>query len=260
MSTYHSVEQSLRDSGYRRDAARRLRVIGGSDGVTGPARDYDAHRESMNRELRLDPHRTVVLTIDMQRAYLDPSVGDKLVPRAEAESIIAASARLLDACRSLAVPIVHTYVSRLPVELAARVGSSRFATLSRSWDGGDHVDEPDRPADSAKAEVPAALVGEGDIHIRSKKTTDCYYGTELSILFEQAIRPKTVVILGINTETCVYAGSFGTKVRGYWPVVASDCVASHRDPENTRLALELMSRTIAWTLPSDEIIARLRVG
>jgi hypothetical protein len=37
-------------------------------------------------------------------------------------------------------------------------------------------------------------------------------------------------------------------------------VGSHRDPENTRLALELMSRTIAWTLTSHEIIARLNAA
>jgi nicotinamidase-related amidase len=214
----------------------------------------------MNEALSLNPSRTVALTIDMQRAYLDPTVGDKLVPTAEAAGILAASTRLLDGCRSLGVPVVHAYVNRLPVELRARVGSSRFATLSKDFASGGAPQPPDRPVGSARAEVPAVLVRDGDIHIRSKKTTDSYYGTELGILFEQAIRPETVIILGINTETCVYAGAFGTKVRGYRPVVASDCVASHRDPHNTRLALELMSRTIAWTLTSDEILARLHAA
>jgi nicotinamidase-related amidase len=218
------------------------------------------HRALMNESLRMDPNRTVVLTIDMQRAYLDPSIGPKTLPPAEATAVIESSVRLLDACRELGIPIVHAYVNRLPVELEARVGNSRFATISKDISTGGTVQPPDRPLGSVEAEVVPALVRDGDIHIRSKKTTDSYYGTELGILFEQAIRPTTVVILGINTETCVYAGAFGTKVRGYQPVVASDCVGSHRDPDNTRLALELLSRTIAWTLPADEIVAKLQAG
>jgi nicotinamidase-related amidase len=222
--------------------------------------DSAAHRAEMNRALRIDPKRAVALTIDMQRAYLDATVGDKLVPEPEATAILTAAARLLDGCRALGVPVVHAYVNRVPIELQARVGNSRFATISKDLASGG-ADQPlDRPVGSAKAEVPAALVRDGDIHVRSKKTTDSYFGTELAVLFEQAIRPATVIILGINTETCVYAGAFGTKVRGYQPVVASDCVGSHRDPDNTRLALELMSRTIAWTLPADEILAKLHAG
>ena len=219
--------------------------------------DWAAHRAAMNASLRLDPARTVALTIDMQRAYLDASISDKVLPEAEAAAVIAASRRLLDACRTLGVPVVHAYVNRLPVELEARVGNSRFATISKDLASGGAPQPLDRPIGSPQAEVPAELVREGDIHVRSKKTTDSYFGTELSILFEQAIRPAAVIILGINTETCVYAGAFGTKVRGHQPVVATDCVGSHRDPENTRLALELMSRTIAWTLSADEIIAKL---
>lgn len=239
--------------------------IAGSARAYGPAvsasvTDWAAHRAAMNEALRLDRRRTVALTIDMQRAYLDPSLGDKALSAAEAASVLAASTRLLDACRDLGVPVVHAYVNRLPVELEARMGSSRFATISKDLASRGAAQPPDRPLGSAAAEVPADLVRDGDIHVRSKKTTDSYYGTELGVLLEQALRPTSVIIMGINTETCVYAGAFGTKVRGYQPVVASDCVGSHRDPDNSRLALELLSRTIAWTLPSDEIIARLRAA
>ena len=196
----------------------------------------------------------------MQRAYLDPAVGDKALPATEAEAIVAASTRLLDACRAVEVPVVHVYVNRLPVELEARIGNSRFASIRRSIATGGAPESPDRPEGSARAELLPTLVGPDDIHVRSKKTTDSYYGTELAILFENAIRPTTVIILGINTETCVHAGVFGTKIRGYQPVVAADCVGSHRDPENSELALELMSRTIAWVLPADEIIAKFTDG
>jgi nicotinamidase-related amidase len=225
--------------------------------VNSGTHNETAHRAQMNQALHIEPSSTVALTIDMQRAYLDPVIGDKSLPAAEAEAVMAAASRLLDACRALGIPVVHAYVNRLPVEQAARIGSSRFATISRSIATGGAPESPDRPEGSVQAELMAEIIGVDDIHVKSKKTTDSYHGTELGLLFENAIRPTTVIILGINTETCVHAGVFATKVRGYQPVVAADCVGSHRDPENSELSLELMSRTIAWVMQSEEIIAKL---
>ncbi len=214
----------------------------------------------MNDALRLDPRETVALTIDMQRMYLDPTVGGKPLPADEARAVVDASCRLLDACRELGVPVIHAYVNRKPAEIAARVGQTRFVQSFRGETGGGTADMPDRLEGTPQAEVAPALVRDGDIHIRSKKTTDSFLGTELEILMARALRPTTAIILGINTETCVHMGAFACSVRGYQPVVASDCVGSHRGADNTWLSLELLSRTIAWVLPSDQIAAKLREG
>ena len=214
----------------------------------------------MNDALRLDPRETVALTIDMQRMYLDPSVGGKPLPADEARAVVDASCRLLDVCRELGVPVIHVYVKRKPAEIAARIGQTRFVQSFRGETGGGTTDMPDRLEGTPQAEVVADLVGDGDIHIRSKKTTDSFLGTELDILMARALRPTTAIILGINTETCVHMGAFACSVRGYRPVVASDCVGSHRGADNTWLSLELLSRTIAWVMPSDQIVAKLRAG
>jgi nicotinamidase-related amidase len=217
----------------------------------------------MNEALRIDPRRAVVLTIDMQRTYLDAEVGTKVLPANEAEAVLASATRLLERCRALRVPVIHAYVNRRLVEVAARQGVSRFTTASRAVDAAsrnDDADRADRLDGSPEAELPASLVRDGDIHIRSKKTTDSYFGTDLALLLEQTLRPATVILLGINTETCVYATAFGTKVRGYQPVVASDCVGSHRGTDNSWMALELMARTIAWVMPSSQIVAKLTAG
>ena len=44
----------------------------------------------LNEALIIDPGRTVALTIDMQRAYLDARLGDKALPAAAAEAVVAA--------------------------------------------------------------------------------------------------------------------------------------------------------------------------
>jgi len=214
----------------------------------------------MNDALRLDPRETVALTIDMQRTYLDPSLGGKALPAGEAGAVVDATCRLLEACRALGVPVVHAYVNRSPAEIAARVGQTRFVKSFRDETGGAASDTPDRLEGTPEAEVMPALVRDGDLHVRSKKTTDSFLGTELEILFSRALRPTTVLVMGINTETCVHMGAFACSVRGYRPVVASDCVGSHRGADNTWLSLELLSRTIAWVMPSAEIVAKLREG
>lgn len=213
----------------------------------------------MNESLQLDPRRTAVLTIDMQRMYLDPTVGGKPLPAAEARAVVEATRRLLDACRGLGVPVVHAYVNRSAAEIAARVGLRSFTESFRAETGAT-TGVPDRLEGSPQAELPSVLVRDGDIHVRGKKTSDCFHGTELDLLFARVLRPDTVVLAGINTETCVHATTFACSIRGYRPVVAGDCVGSHRGADNSWMALELLSRTIAWVLPSDEILAKLAQG
>ena len=212
----------------------------------------------MNDELRLDPRTTVALTIDMQRMYLDPRVRGKPLPADEARSVVDTACRFLEACRQMGMPVVHAYVERRAVELGARLGLRRFTESFRDASGAPASAVPDRLERSPQAELSPSLVRDGDIHVRSKKTSDCFYGTELDLLFTRALRPDAVVLLGINTETCVYATAFAASIRGYRPVVASDCVGSHRGADNSHLALELLSRTIAWVVPSDGIVSALR--
>ena len=211
----------------------------------------------MNDELRLDPRRTVALTIDMQRSYLDPSVGGKALPAAEARAVVDAACRLLEECRAVGVPVLHAYVQRTDIETKARIGMRRFTKSFKDVTGAG-AEGPDRPIGSPQAELVPALAREGDVHIRSKKTSDCFYGTELEMLLGRALGADTVVLLGINTETCVYATTFAASIRGYRPVIAADCVGSHRGADNTWMALELLSRTIAWVVPSADVIAKLR--
>jgi nicotinamidase-related amidase len=53
----------------------------------------------------------------------------------------------------------------------------------------------------------------------------------------------------------VYSTALTAANKGYWPIVVSDCVASMRGIDNHRMALELMSRSIAWVLTLSELFA-----
>ncbi len=216
-------------------------------------RDMTEYKERMNALLTIDPRRTVVLTIDMQRKYLDMEIGSDPVARDESERVLKHGKELLDFARVEKLPVIHVNVNMRPIELERGLSGTPFSRVGRKYDLSQNAQAgvsrvPDRLVGSPQPEVPTALVGPGDIYVTSKKVMDGFFGTELEVLLQRVFHADAVVLTGINTDTCVYATTFATSVRGYKPIVISDCVASTRGKEHHWMALELMSRSIAWVL------------
>lgn len=226
--------------------------------------DRSEFKERMKQALQLEPTRTAALTIDMQREYLDETVGQAVVVPSEVERVLAASKRLLDLCRSLQIPVVHAYVVRRPEEAEAGFVSGGLAyNLAAQKVGASQLPHrgvrtrPDRVAGSPESEVPESLRGPDDIHITAKKGLDGFAHTDLDFLLRRILDVDHLLISGINTDTCVYSTTFTAANLGYWPVVVSDCVASMRGIDSHQMALELMSRSIAWVLSLDEVTEAL---
>ncbi|HJO82523.1 MAG: cysteine hydrolase [SAR202 cluster bacterium] len=229
--------------------------------------DRSAFRDRINRQLRIDPTKTVVLTVVMQREYLDMEVASSSVLPDEADRVLTHSKTLLDFARSQAIPVVHVYTTRRRIEIDkgfekagleyAKAG--RTARLSELPDTSER-DVSDRLIGSVQSQVPASLVHPDDLHVTTKKTLDGFQDTELGPLLSRVFEPETVVLTGINTDTCVLCTAFATANRGYKPVVISDCVASMRGKDSHWMALELMSRSIAWVLTVDEFREKVLAG
>ena len=226
--------------------------------------DRSAFTEGMKRALDFDPSRAVALTIDLQREYLDEQVGQAVLPPERAESLVAANAALLTRCRERGVPVVHAYVVRRALETDRGFHTGGLAYMRAAHEHGlsqlphrPPRTRPDRVAGTPEAELPAAIVGDGDVHITEKKSLDSFMATSLEFLLGRILDARFLLIGGINTDTCVYATTFTAANLGYAPIVVSDCVASMRGDDNHRMALELMSRSIAWVLPLDETLTLL---
>lgn len=224
-------------------------------------------KQIMNEALRLDPSETVALTVDMQREYLDATVGQSVVEEDAAERVLTCSKSFLDGCRSLGIPVIHAYVTRRQVELDAGIhtGGLAYTIVGRDIDVSQAPHLPgrtrgDRVVGSPESEVPAQLVAPSDVHVTAKKSLDGFSGTDLDFLLRRTYRAKNVLLSGINTDTCVYSTTFTTANLGYTPVVVSDCVASMRGNDSHEMALELMARSIAWVMPSDQILELLTSG
>lgn len=229
--------------------------------------DRSAFRAEMNQLLSIDEDKTVLLTVDMQREYLDLEVASSPVLADEAERVLTHAKDLLDFARSRGIPIIHVYSTRRSEELERGFNNAGLAYSkagrARKLSQLPHVavsDVPDRLIGSPHAQVPASLVHPDDIHVTTKKTLDGYQYSDLDLLLGRVYKPETVVLTGINTDTCVYSTAFSTANRGYTPVVISDCVASMRGKDSHWMALELMSRSIAWVLTVEEFKDKILAG
>lgn len=222
-------------------------------------RDRSDYKEAMKDLLQVDPARTAVLTIDMQADYLDTEHGTSPVSAADSARVLTSTAALLEGARSQGIPVIHVYVVRRAIEVRRSLMLPSFGQTSQRAGLSQNAQAPartgpNRVEGTPQAEVPEQLVAPGDLHIRNKRVSDAYYDTELEYLLRRVFDVDTVVLTGINTDTCVYATTFATSVRGFRPVVVSDCVASMRGPDHHWMALELMSRSIAWVLTVDELL------
>lgn len=228
-------------------------------------RNRSDYKRRMNELLKIDPRRTVIVTVDMQNDYLDMKEGTAPVAPEEAKRVIAHTRKLLDFARAEGLPVVHAYVKRRPVEVdrgfvtSTLISVSQRARLTQNAQA-EARKGPDRIDGTIQAELPEELVAPGDVHVTTKRVMDSFHGTDLDTLLGRVFKAETVVLTGINTDTCVYATTFAAVSRGYQPVVISDCVASHRGLDHHWMALELMSRSIAWVMTVDEFKAKLQTA
>lgn len=219
---------------------------------------------TMNELVHLDPSTTAVLTIDLQRDYLDPTVSTRPVLDSEAERVITATRRLLDVARGLGMPVVHAYATRREVEVERGLafGGLRYILEGQQKGLSQNAqiavqDVPDRVMGSPQSEVHGALLADGDIHVSTKKTLDSFLYSDLDLVLGRMLQPENLLIAGVNTDTCVYSTTFSAANRGYRPIVVRDCCASMRGIDRHEKALSLMSRSIAWVLDLDEVLERL---
>ena len=77
---------------------------------------------------------------------------------------------------------------------------------------------------------------------------------------QRKLSARTLVLTGVNTNSCVLCTAFEANARDYGVVVAADCVATMDGEEMHSFALRNMAITVAWVLRNDEILASLDAG
>jgi biuret amidohydrolase len=219
-------------------------------------------RERLNAELVLDPSRAAVLAIDAHRGHLDPSVATMPVRAEVAASVVESSRRLLQATRAAGIPTAYLVMHN-------RIVGGRSEYLRNPfWKAVESVREkltPDLPSTisghnlpgSPQTEImPEIAPVEGDAVIDSKHRLSSFIDTDLeSWLRAQGI--DTLLLTGINTNTCVLCAAFEAFNRDYAAIVVSDCVHSMYGDDLHDFGLENVARCFGWVMSVDEVIEKL---
>jgi nicotinamidase-related amidase len=224
--------------------------------------DRSDFRRALNADFQLDPHSTAVLAIDLHRGHLDPAIATLPLPAAKADAVVAASRRLFTACRASAIPIIYLVLQnrRLPT-IGTETNANPFwrAVEGRQTlaPGARTTQEGHNLEGSPQTEIVAALRPEPqDFVITTKRRLDAFYQTDLEHLL-RGLKSKTVVLAGVNTNTCVLNTAFAAFNRDYRVVVVEDCVASMYGDDLHVLGLENIARCLGWVFPLNHFLKLL---
>jgi nicotinamidase-related amidase len=216
----------------------------------------------MNARVRIDPATTAVLAIDTHRGHLDPEIATMPVAADVAADVVESSRRLLAATRAAGVPTAFLVMHN-------RMIGGRSEYLRNPWWRAIEEDResltPDLPSTvkghnlvgSPQTEVmPELAPGEDDVVITSKHRLSSFIDTDLeSWLRARGI--ETVLLIGINTNTCVQCAAFEAFNRDYAVVVVSDCVHSMYGDDLHEFGLDNVARCIGWVLSVDQVVEKL---
>jgi nicotinamidase-related amidase len=202
------------------------------------------------RILRLEPGRTALLVVDMQRGFVDAGQAMEVPP---AREIVPAIRALVDGFRAKRLPVVFTeftYSPAVPILVGelhpehrpAPPGAPRgFGVPSSSCLEGD-----------ASARTTGALAPRPDELVIRKRWYDAFAGTEL----DGALRARGVtsrVVTGTMTDICVLSTVVGAFNHEYRISVVADGVATLW-PEIQRATLDIVGRAFGRVVQSKEVL------
>ncbi|HEY6562137.1 MAG TPA: isochorismatase family cysteine hydrolase [Polyangiaceae bacterium] len=209
--------------------------------------------------ITLDPRRTALIVIDMQRDFLEPGgFGESLGNDVSLlRAAIGPCKSLLEHARRQGMLVIHTREGHRPdLSDAPRAKIERGAPSARIGAPGPMGrilvrGEPGHDIVEALYPVPGEPVID-------KPGKGAFYATDLhSILRNREI--EALIVCGVTTEVCVHTTVREANDRGYRCLLPSDCCASYF-PEFHAVALRMISAQggiFGWVSDSTRIIAAL---
>ena len=206
----------------------------------------------------VDNVRPAVVAIDLHRGHLDPAVATMpVVPGTEAR-IIAANRQFFAACRAAGIPIVHLLTTYREV---SEIRSMPFwralaedATATRR-----NAERHNLHGSPGCQIIPELYDEQRDWVVNSKKRYNCFQDTDLHfVLRTNGI--NTVLITGVNTNSCVLATATAASCLDYAVIVVEDCVDSMDGQALHDAALACIRTAFGWVMPSAEVLAAMAPG
>lgn len=197
--------------------------------------------------------RPAVLTIDLHRGHLDMDVATLPLPRDPAARVVEANRSFLQEARERGISVVHVVTE---YRSSGEVSSNPFwnAIAGTSATRGNILAH-NIPGAVGSELMPGIRV-EGDHVVRNKRRYDCFLATDLSFTLRN-LRVNTLLITGVNTNSCVLATTVIASTKDYACVVVEDCVDTVDGPSLHRAALDCIERAFGWVTDSANVFDRL---
>jgi nicotinamidase-related amidase len=211
-------------------------------------------------EFRLEPRRTALVIIDMQRDFIEPggfgaSLGNDVSHLAAA---VGPTRALLDAWRALAWPIVHTRESHAPdLSDCPPAKRHRGSPRLRIGDVGPMGRLLVRGEPGCDI-VPALAPQPGEIVI-DKPGKGAFYATPLAAELER-LGVRQLVFAGVTTEVCVQTTMREANDRGYETLLVEEATASYF-PAFKAATVEMIvaqGGIVGWVAPLAAVMAALQ--
>ncbi len=211
----------------------------------------------LRSSLRLSEVRSAVVTIDMHRGHLDPTVATSPLPAELADRVVTRARAFLEFARSRKIPIIHAILTRRQVEAGMNPFKKHVLSLQESLLPGQRQDILGHNLEGSRGTelMPQLGSGPGDFLISNKKTYSIFLYTDLEYLLK-ALNVDTLILMGVNTNTCVLASAFEATCRLYRVVVLNDCSASGYGEDLHEAALQIVKRCIGWVFSSEEFMQK----
>jgi nicotinamidase-related amidase len=227
--------------------------------------DRSSLMKGLYRELALRAEETAIVTIDMHRGHLDMEVATMPAKPEDAKRVIASAREALEFARKARIPVIHVVLvyRRLPGIGSEGMRSHFWKSLHAAQAETDRLTPGRRSTvrehnieGSPGTQIIPELYREGDYLIDNKKRLDCFYGTDLRQLLD-TLGVKSVVLMGINTNTCVLNTAFTAFNFDYRVVVLSDCVASMYGEDLHVLGLQNVARCLGWVISNQQFFDKI---
>lgn len=228
--------------------------------------DRSSLLNGLYKELVLEPRQTAVVAIDMHRGHLDMEVATMPARPEDAKRVISNAAAALEFARGNSMPVIHVKLvyRRIPGLGSEGMVSPFWQAMHAAMSEQDRLTPGRRSTvrehnieGSPGTEIIPELYRETDYVIDNKKRLDCFYGTDLKQLLD-TLSVRNVVLMGINTNTCVLNTAFTAFNHDFRVVVLSDCVASMYGDDLHVLGLQNVARCLGWVVTNEQLFEKVR--
>jgi len=178
--------------------------------------------------LGVDHPKAAVVAIDLHRGHLDMDVATMPMAPDGAERVITANRRLFDWCRDAGIPVIHCVTGYRD---AAEIRANAFWRTRAEEPQGTrkNVMRHNLLGGPGCTVMPQLYDAGRDWVVGTKKRYDCFVGTDLGFLL-RTHGINTLLVTGVNTNSCVLATVMAANVRDYAVIVVEDCVDTMDGP------------------------------